>query len=162
MDKNKKIKLAAPWITFYREIEALFKDDPEINVIFDEDDLVIRLWVENAAKADALNQLLPAEKSFGNVTVKISVIPANMSAPSRISLIETAFKGNPAFAFTESAEGIFTNPIHYVVFTNKVVQYYNDDLSDFYGNCSTLYQYIADDVIGSSEGICFCTDIPKD
>lgn len=156
------VKLSAPWMNFYREVVALFGDDPEIKIVFDEDDLVIRLLVEDAIKADALAQLLPAEKEFGNVVVKISVIPANQMQPSKISLIKTAFHGNPAFSYAASAEGIFTNPIHYVVFANKVVQYFNDDLGDVNGNRSTLYQDIAADVIGSGEGICYCTDVPRD
>lgn len=57
-----------------------------------------------------------------------------------------------------SAEGIFSNPITYIVFKNKVVQFWNDDLSDIYGNRSTLYQDIAKEIFGESSGIFFCTD----
>lgn len=155
------VKLSAPWTTFYREVEALFGEDPDIKIVFDENDLVIRLLVEDPDKADALTQLLPTEKNFGNVTVSLSVIPANKDvAPSKISLIKRAFHGNPAYHYSASAEGIFSNPIHYVVFANKVVQFFNDDLGDVNGNCSTLYQEIAKDVLGEGEGICYCTDTP--
>ena len=157
------VKLASPWVQYYREIEALFGDDPDIKVLFDEDDLVVRLLVNDHDKADALTQLLPASKEFGNVTLYISVIPNNeVAAPSKISLLKRAFHGNPAFRYAASAEGLYTNPIHYVVFANKVVQYFNDDLGDVNGLCSTLYQEIAKDILGESDGVHYCTDTPAE
>mgnify|MGYP006958179753 CR=1 FL=1 len=157
------VKLASPWVQYYREIEALFGDDPDIKVLFDEDDLVVRLSVNDHDKADALTQLLPASKEFGNVTLYISVIPNNeVAAPSKISLLKRAFHGNPAFCYTASAEGLYSSPIHYVVFANQVVQYFNDDLGDINGFCSTLYQDIAKDVLGESEGVHYCTNTPAE
>ena len=153
-----RLKLSPPWVILYREIEALFKDDPEVRVIFDEDEIEIKLYVENAEKADALTQLLPAEKEFGNVTAKITVIPANALSSSKLSLYLAAFKGNPALSYVQTVHGIYTNDINYVVFRNKVVQYWTDNLRDINGLCSTLYQEIAKDVFGESEGIFFCTD----
>lgn len=155
-----QLKLSAPWIKYYREIQALFGDDPEIKIVFDEDDLVLRLLVDNPDKADALSQLLPSEKDFGSIKMFISVVPSNFNlTPTKVSLIKRAFRDNPVYSFTASAEGVFTNPIHYVVFANKVVQYFNDDLGDVNGNCSTLYQEIAKDVLGESEGVHYCTDV---
>ena len=156
-----KVNLSSPWVTFYREVDALFAEDQEVTVVFDEDECELKLYVENAAKADALTQLLPSERVFGNVTVKVTVIPANEKSPSKIQLFRTAFEGNNALSYTETVEGVFTNPISYVVFENKVVQYFNDDLGDAHGICSTLYQNIADDLFEDCEGIYFCTDLPK-
>lgn len=154
-------KLSAPWASYYRKVQALFGDDPEIKIVFDEDALTLHLLVDNPDKAEALTQLLPTEKTFGAVTLKIAVIPANVAAvPSKVSLLKTAFMGNPALSFIASASDIFTNPIHYVVFANKVVQYFNDDLGDVNGNCSTLYQEIAKDILGDGDGIHYCTDTP--
>lgn len=61
-----------------------------------------------------------------------------------------------------TVDGIMTNPMTFIVFQNKVVQYWNDDLGDINGNCSTLYQTVAKDVFGDVEGIFFCTDTPKE
>ena len=156
------VKLSSPWVKYYREVDALFGCDPQIKVVFDDDDLVLRLLVDDADKADALTALLPTEKVFGNVVLQIAVIPANVEkTPSKLSLIKRAFRDNPAYSYSASAEGLYTNPIHYVVFANEVVQYYNDDLGDVNGNCSTLYQEIAKDVLGEGDGIHYCTDLPK-
>lgn len=153
-----KLKMASPWVEYYRQIEALFGKDPEITVRFDEETNVIKLLVDNSDKAAALEKLLPAEKTFGNVTVRTVIIPANQEEKSRAALIETAFKGNPVFRFAKTIEGVFSSPISYIVFKHEVVQYPIDNLHDINGNRSTLYETIADEVIGEEEGVCFCTD----
>lgn len=154
-----KVNLSAPWVTFYHEIEALFGSDPEIKIIYDESENDIRLYVDNAGKAAALSELLPAERKYGNVTIKVTVIPSNELAASPVSAYETAFENNPVFAYAKTVPGtIYAMPASYVVFKNRVVQYFNDDLSDVNGNCSTLYQEIAKDVFGTDAGVFFCTD----
>jgi hypothetical protein len=159
--ENKNVSIVSPWVDYYRQIEALFNKDPEINVVFDDDAPEVKLYVESSEKADALMHILPTEQAFGNVVLKITIIPADEIKESKINIIKKAFKGNPVVSFIKSIEGISTNPFHYVVFRNEVVQYYNDDLSDFYGNKSTLYQDIANNIIGESEGVYFCTDKPS-
>lgn len=156
-----KVNLSAPWVTFYHEIVALFGDDPEIKIVYDEDENIIKLLVNNTHKAEALTQLLPPERTYGKVTVQVQVIPANTLEASPAALFEAAFENNPAFSFSKTVQGVLSNPLFYVVFKNKVVQYFNDDLGDIYGNCSTLYQDIAKDVFGEQEGVFFCTDVEE-
>ena len=155
-----KVGLSAPWVKFYRELDALFTDDPEVHVVFDEDQFLVKLYVENVDKAEALMQLLPAEKTFGNVTLKITVVPANNSDVTKLELFQKAFSGNPALSYVRAVQGMFD--INYVVFQNKVVQFFNDDMSDVHGLCSTLYQEIAKDVFGDSLGVYFCTDVEEE
>ena len=151
-------KLAPPWIVFYEEIKALFREDPAVKVDYDEDTKAIRLYVEGAEKADALAQLLPTEKVFGNITVKVSVIPANLKSPSRLQLFQKAFEGNPAFAYIHESSGVFD--FNYVVFKAKVVQYESDNTGDLNGLTSTLYQDIAKDLF-DVPGVFFCTEPVK-
>lgn len=150
------MKLSAPWVNFYNEIKALFEQDPEIKISFDEETPEVKLFVENNRKADALTQLLPAEKEFGNVTLKVTVVPANEEL-SKLDLISEAFFGNPALSYVWKA----VTPLgefDYAVFENKVVQYFNDDMRDINGNRSTLYQELAKDVFGEEANLCFCTE----
>lgn len=157
-----RIKLSAPWDIFYREINELFKEDPEIRVVYDEETKEIKLYVESSVKATALNELLPTEMTYGNVTQKITVVPANAFTHNYVvdnaQKFAVAFEDNPVLSRIETVGEIFTNPITYVVFINKVVQYFNDDIGDINGQCSTLYQEIAKNVFGSMDGIYFCTD----
>lgn len=150
------MKLSPPWVNYYNEIKALFAQDPEIKVSLDEENMEVKLFVENGRKADALIQLIPSEKAFGNVSLKITIVPAN-SAPTRLDLIQEAFFGNPALSYVWTAQTLFGD-FNYVVFENKVVQYYNDDMRDINGNCSTLYQELAKDVFGEEANLCFCTE----
>ena len=155
------MKLSSPWVFFYRELEALFNEDPEVKVIFSEDGPEVKLYVDNARKADALQQLLPEEKAFGNVTLKITIVPANDGKMTQAQAFGEAFLGNPALAgmyHIETPMGSFD----YAAFKAKVVQFFNDDLSDLNGNCSTLYQEIAKDVFGMKADLLFCTEACDD
>lgn len=170
------MKLSPPWTKFYKELEALFKDDPGIKMSFAELEDVenacgvlkeqprykIELYVEGANKAEALSELLPTEKQFGNVTVYIDVIPANLNKEDIVQLYRAAFEGNPAFSYAEAVTGISAPNFNYIVFEPEVVQFFNDDLGDINGYCSTLYQEIAKDVFVERPGVYFCTDLNDD
>jgi len=155
--EDKKTKLSPPWIEYYRKLEAMFGPDPDIKVEFNEDEMHIKLYVESHEKATALDELLPVQKDFGNVSVFIEVIPAN-DEPKRIDYIKRAFEGNPAFSYATTIEGIMSNPISYVVFKPEVIQFWNDNMADPHGLTSTLMADIAKEIIGEDEGVIFSTD----
>lgn len=159
-----RIKMSAPWDIFYHEINELFREDNEIKVVYNEETKEIKLYVETKDKATALNDLLPTHKTYGNVEQLITVVPANGYSLGALKGVKekivTAFTGNPIISRIETVGCVFTNPITYVAFRNQVVQYYNDDIGDINGQCSTLYQEIAKNVFGSLDGIHFCTDKP--
>lgn len=153
-------KMSPPWYNYVSEIEALFGADPDINIVFDPEELKLSLYVDNTDKASALEELLPKTVSFGNVEMKVAVIPANdMVVRNNARLFELAFKGNPVVTDIVNVDDVFSNPIEYVVFQKDVVQYYSDNLGDLYGNTNTLLQDIAKRIFADKdEGIYFCTD----
>lgn len=152
--------IVSPWVNYYRELETLFGGDPEIRIEFDQTENEVRLYVENPGKASALTKLLPPVRQYGNVILKVTVIPANGIAEDPADLFQTAFMGNPAFSYARASGGSLGVPdFNYIVFANRVVQYFNDDLSDANGVRSTLYQDIARDVFGEKAGISYCTDV---
>ena len=158
-----KLKLAAPWTTYYREIQAMFKNDKDVRIIYDENEINIKLYVNNAQKAAALGMLLPESVTFGNVTLGICIIPPNgdnkvAEITSDIDAVKQALGGNEAVTQFYTIDGIFTNQMMYVVFKKEVVQFFNDDLSDIRGICSTLYANIANELFGRLNGVFFCTD----
>lgn len=152
------IKMVSPWIGYYKEIKSLFQEDYTVKVKYDDSKNTIKLYVEDEEKADALAQLLPNRKVFGNITINIDVIPANKVETPKIDLFRKAFEGNGAVAYIETVDNVSSNAFHFVVFQPEIVQYYNDDLSDINGLRSTLYQDIAKEIFGEREGIYFCTD----
>lgn len=157
---NPSVGLASPWTSYVHKIEALFNPDPDITIKFDEDEPALTLYVEGVTKADALGQLLPSTKNFGNVTLSIKVVPAN-NGNTNADLFEAAFHNNPIMSRMIDTPSIFSNPVSYMLFRNEVVQYYNDNLNDYHGFESTLYEDLARDVFeGKHSGVFFCTDLP--
>ena len=124
-----KLQVLSPWMVFYREIDAMFKKDPEVQVVYDEVEQVIKLFVDNTSKADALAQILPDEKEFGNITLQIVVIPANnllQSSPD--DLLRRALRYNDAVWSVESTKDVPGFPcLTYVIFNKEVVQYFTDN-----------------------------------
>ena len=159
-----KISLSPPWVEYYHKINELFKYDPEVRVIYDENQNRLSLYVDNENKAIALTELLPETKEFGAVLMEIVVIPANTKKNLRktnISLIEAAFENNPIVNDIKIISGLFSYDLNYVIFKNCVVQYFSDNLGDYNGLKSTLYEDIARDVFDSCEGVFYCTDKPS-
>lgn len=162
---NEKMKLSAPWILLYNQIEALFRKDPAVEVEYcadlDESEKTIKLYVEGQEKADALERLLPERYLFGNVIVKVEVIPANLDDCTRIELFQKAFEGNPAFVGTiaaQSEDEFVPFDFSYVVFKAEVVQYESDNIGDPNKLTSTLYQELAREIFADEKGVLFCTE----
>lgn len=165
-----RLRIAPPWVTYINKLQAMFDGDPQIafNVDWSALHPSVTLAVNNPDKAAALIKLLPTEKMFGNVRLDINVDCekiSNLAFPTAQDLFETAFKGNPAFAYVIVPEGVWFTPFTYVVFKNCVVQFFNDNLNDPHGVLSTLYQDIADELFEDMQfpkgGISYCTDIEQ-
>ncbi len=166
-----KIGLTSPWARYYMELEAFFGEDPDVKVLFSEDKISITLYVDGEKKAAAIRKLLPAQVTFGEIVLKVNVVPSNELSGRGFAEIETpeygvaanlfayALEGNPILSYIKHVRGIFMDGITYVVFRNKVVQYYNDNIGDVNGLCSTLYQDIAKNLFGDTDMVFFCTDI---
>lgn len=155
---NKNLSISAPWVTYYHQVNALFDEDPNVSVVYDEENNVIKLYVDGTDKAEALSRLLPTEKNFGGVSVKVEIIPANKTE-SIADTLAAAFDGNPNFVEVVEAHSSYGEPTFiYCAFAAKVAQYWNDNLHDLHGNTSTLYEDLAREVIGEEIGVCFCTD----
>lgn len=153
--------IVSPWVDLYREIESIFKKDPKVKVELDNSVPEIKVYVDGQEKADAISKLLPTEKVFGNVVVKITVVPNNLTeTPDYVSIFEKAFEGNGAFSraiavpLTPQSVGA-----SFILFKKEVVQYPNDDLSDAHKCRSTLYQEIAKDLFTAPGGVYFCTEV---
>lgn len=152
-----KVGISSPWVSYYHKLQALFGEDPDIQLAFDNDGPEAELFVSNTDKAEALGRLLPGEVQFGNVTLKIAVVPANIEWDEK-ALMEKAFTGNPMFSKVLKLDVGSTNPFTYVVFARKVVQFYDDNLGDPHGNVTTLAQDLAKELLTESGGVYYCTE----
>ena len=74
--------------------------------------------VENQAKADAMDEVLTQVMTFGSIDLEINVVPANKlnTRKSKGDTFKDLFYDNPICNNVVTVEGIFTNPITYVIF----------------------------------------------
>lgn len=157
-----KLKLSSPWATCFRQFKAFFQKDNGIRVIFDEDVPSIKLYVDDAKKADALAYLIPSRRQFGNIEMRITIIPPNGGGLNAEeydnpgAAILSALKGNKAIVGFQPVESAGFSAL-FIVFAKEVVQYYNDNLADLNGLTSTLYQDLAEEIFTNHRGIFFCT-----
>ena len=155
------LRISSPWISYIRKVYLLFKEDEEINLKYDAKNNELLIYVNNQTKADALAKKLPVEKTFGNVTLKITIIPAN-TEDSNIDIFRKIFNGNPICKEIVADESPTAMGMNHVVFENKVVQYFNDQLDDPYGVKSALYEDLARDVFEEPDGVFFNTQVVDD
>lgn len=149
MNENANVKLASPWNIFVKRIEKLFEFDSGIKVCHtDEEPYKVDILVDSEDKCNALMQLMPPEKEFGNVTIQINIIPSNKKKTDR-ELFEILFKGNMIFFEVTSGKLPARDEIDFVMFKPWVAQYYADNLMDPYGNNNELYADVAREVFGS-------------
>lgn len=159
------LNLSSPWYTYQRKIHALFRHDPDIEVgeVFETNDPIadyaFDIEVKNHEKYIALDRVLPKVRTFGNVRIAIFLYDEeNGEEADAEALFRTIFEGNPVLSEIVSGED-FTGTKHtYVMFTPRVVQFFNDDISDLNGNWSGIMQDIAREVFANdSRGVHFCT-----
>lgn len=164
-----RLKILPPWTIMIRKFEALFDGDPLIacNCDFSGSHPAIVLACANGDKTAALQKILPSEIDFGNVklTVAVDGVPSNRAFTSKVELFDTAFKGNPAYAYSvcPAEEGYQWIGTTYVVFKNCVVQFAADNLNDCHGIISTLYQSIAEEILTgeATAGVFYNTDVER-
>lgn len=162
------LKLQSPWVLFYKEVCALFARDPEVKVLFNNDEPELKIQVKgNDEKAACIARFFPKEKVFGNIVLNCSVVGDNgqpvpdVDLPDSIA-IQKVFEDNGALSFIKEVQTPFQYSITYVVFVKEVVQYYSDNMYDLYGATSTVYENLARDIFEQpfrGENYCsFCTD----
>ena len=151
------LKVISPWMEYYKQVEALFKKDPAVKVVYDDDSKTLYMYVKGEAKADAIRFLMPEGAEFGNVKLTVKVIPFNEEKTVE-DILRDAFDGNDAKAYIYTSPGPVLEGLSYVVFKPEVAQYFADNLQDINGNRSSLYQDLASGVFKDIPGITYCTD----
>ena len=157
--ENDKMKLSPPWVTYFHKVQALFEKDDSVTVDFDEKNCCLNIIVkEDVEKGEAIQKLFPSEKVFGNNVMKINVITImeEKQIPTA-QIFAYAFCGNPIVEDIINASDILRDDQTYIMFQNKVVQFFNDDIYDYNGVCTTLYQDIAKDVFKDFADVHYCT-----
>jgi len=157
-------KLEAPWYTYQKKVKAMFDRDPDINVgeVYQREngkDYGFDVDVRNHEKYLALDRVLNRVKIFGNVTLFIALYDEeNTLTDEAVAVYKTIFKGNPIVRKIEDVVDPTGTHHGYVVFNPEVIQFYDDDLSDYRRNWTGLAQNIARELFDdAAHGVCFCT-----
>ena len=170
MSKEKAMThLSPPWWSYQRKVKALFGSDPEVRVrdLFQEDEgnYTLFIIIRSEKKAQAIRALLPRCVEFGGTTVTSRIfIPVDECevrvglTGSDVQLVREAFTGNPVFDRIEETEYKGFSAFTYCIFKKEVIQFWNDDLSNFYGLHTTLAENLADDIL-RNVNVQFCTGI---
>lgn len=164
---NNTLGLQSPWITTYNKIFAIFGRDEDLvfsNVEKDSTEEGVYSFTitsNNSVKLSAIEKIMKNEFTFGNVTLRVKFIYETENAATiTASDFKNAFSGNNILSKVETIETPWKFNRTFVVFGREVIQFYNDDITDFYGNFNGLAEDIAQDIFKPVENdISFCTDI---
>ena len=160
-----KVSMEAPWYTFQKKVSALFEKDPDIYVgeIFQPEDdsevtYAFNIEVKNHEKFVALDRVIPGTKVFGNVVLGIVLYDEeNNDVHPGIKLFETIFKGNPIMKDLKVRTDAAGTDHVYVRFQPEIVQFFDDDTSDYNGNWTGIAEDIAREVFDNTWAVNFCT-----
>lgn len=161
----KGFKLSPPWNTYRNQLAALFAQDPQITVSEIREvegqkaNYNIDVEVKSHEKFVALDRVLPQMISFGNVFVSVTLYDEENRTEGlpAVEIFRTIFKGNPIVRDVKEAVDLTGKHYGFVRFEPEVIQFFNDDLTDFNGNWSGLAEDIAKDVFNVNSSINFCT-----
>ncbi|CAM3339343.1 hypothetical protein PALU110988_17130 [Paenibacillus lupini] len=148
--KKAKISLSPPEFTYFNEIKYSIGKDPLVRIgpLADLGDgqFEVTLYVKGLKKAKALATLIAPDKVIGGINIHVKVvnngkvvspIERELSPQEIAALYRIAFRTNRFFHFV-TLRSIFGNTFVYPVFRIRVIQFFNDDLSDFYGNYNNV------------------------
>jgi len=120
-------------------------------------DFVIPIEVRDWHKALALAATLVPSKNFGNINVFVevrhcgNVVPLNCLTEDAHCLVQKALDTNDYFERLESVD-FFGSTILFPVFKKAVIQFFNDDLSDYYNNFNGVVADVFSEVLNPSVG----------
>lgn len=160
-ETEKMVSLSPPWITKAKELEALFGVDPDIDVKYNDEVKEVIIESVNTFKIMALQKILVPSVTFGNVTLTIKCLVKDNAGDDVTSLIKTAFAGNPHFSQVITAATPYGDQT-YALFKKEVIQFYNDDTSDYYGNWNGLAEDILREVVNENIRVNIGTETEPD
>ena len=169
---HKSTGIQAPWYTVYNKVVALFGNDEELQIsnLSEVDDVPdngfkcgygFTISSKNSVKLKSIEKILKRHFEFGNVYLNIDFVyePQNddVITPSDF---KNAFAGNNILSKVQIVPTPAGVPQTFVVFAREVIQFYNDDITDLYGNFNGLSEDIARELFNDTDAsICYCTDI---
>lgn len=151
--------MQSPWVTYNDYLKAIFDGDKEVTVqdvvTGDDGNYYISVLVANSIKASAIDQILKKDVPMGNVNLHVDVECTSNDAGN---VYEAAFAGNPHFSRFVTLETPFHTEMSFCIMTKEVIQFYNDDISDPWGNYNGLAEDIMKEITIPNENVSYATE----
>ena len=137
----------------------MFGRDPEVHVKdlaeIGECRYSYMILISDKEKAKAIKAILPQNVKMGNIEIDLAILGPDEDDidpldKSDSEIYEKAFSENPIFEKT-AVRSFGPFETSYCIFKKEVIQFWNDDLYDYYGNYSRLASDIARELFNPSE-----------
>lgn len=130
-----KVGLSAPWTCYGKLIYNLFEKDKSIEITKDNEESggIYNIYIKSAeaTKLAAIKKILGEEVPMGNITIVLNYEDTSDSAT--LEDYKEAFKDTGYLVACESIETAIGN-YDCPIFAKEIIQFFNDDTSDIYGN----------------------------
>ncbi|MCL1990026.1 MAG: hypothetical protein FWG67_03965 [Defluviitaleaceae bacterium] len=153
-------QLSPPIYTYFNALKHTIGNDPELNVFdmvnTEDGNYLIQVdvaGIRGHEKAQALATIVDSDKTvMGDTKVFVEflhrgqVIQPFENVINYLTLFNTAFKTNRLYVKIESTLSLGKH-ILYPIFEKEVIQFFNDDLSDFHQNFNGVAASVFRDVL---------------
>ena len=157
------VKLSPPWNTYVKELFNILQGIPGIS--FDQMERIEGgytqpIRVDDAKIYEALSAILPKVKKYGNVTLNIQLIPADGACvapepgytPAEIlDFFKEVFSINSLVTDVQLIHTVVGFDYYFVVCKKDVIQFFNDDTTDLYGNANLTVEDTFRDVFTGAD-----------
>ncbi|MDR0397102.1 MAG: hypothetical protein LBH66_07355 [Oscillospiraceae bacterium] len=144
-------KLSFGWYQIVDQLNAFFNGDPNVKVIQPTgDDYAVTIQAVNPCIAGALATVLKLTYDFGNITGTVHIVSGGLeygpqptaNLTELLQWSQVAFYGCPRVKKCQIQEPPpgFEGENVVIIVEKTVIQYYNDDLSDIFGNANKTTQ----------------------
>lgn len=142
------MELSAPWYTYEKKVKAFFAYDDEVTVgdleKLGNGHYLLTIAVKDPTKAYALEKLVRPDTVFGETHVFTCVALEGVDGTEKI--LKAAFKGH--LAVSDVAKKLVPGgKVVYLRFLPEIIQFFDDDISDYSGNYTELIHKVAADII---------------
>ena len=157
-------KLSPPWYTLQQKFQNIFGCDPAVTVkdldTSQDPKMVVPIIVDDKKKGTALRTFIRASFPMGNIVVTTEVKNSKGESWQPLTIkdekqlcdaIIDAFRGNTLFVEAKPAEPLPGFPTRVgLIMAKVVVQFFNDDLTDYYNNFNGVAAEVMGDLINMS------------
>lgn len=162
--KSEKVRLSPPWDGHMSKLASFFKGDDRVRVGTCGMGYVANIEVFDTKMYSALEQVLNKRIRFGNVVLKINLVPANgvkafKGEMTDLAALKVVLKDNPAFAKIVSRKTELGNNV-FVLFKPVVLMWYNDNLASPYKQSTSVYELEAQ-IVFKDLGVSYSTEPQK-